>query len=91
LQFIRARSNLILSCFSGGYSLFRGKGGEAGYKRKRKSGENSLVVIIFSRLINRSIFDNRKKGFLYFIYVVVIYVEYVFDWDLYEGFYIEIH
>jgi len=42
VHFIRARSNLILSCSSEGFSIYiftiqwEGEGGEAGYRKKRQ-------------------------------------------------------
>jgi len=48
VHFIRVRSNLILSCSSGGFSIYicysvrRGRERGTGYRGKRKRGEESL-------------------------------------------------
>jgi len=47
VHFIRARSNLILSCSSEGfpiYSLFSGKGGGARYREKREKRKGSFKL-----------------------------------------------
>jgi len=74
VQFIRARSNLILSCSSEGfpiYSLFREKGGGGEGQSIRGRVVRTVIVVItfffFLRLTSRLIFDNRKNRLPYFI------------------------
>jgi len=85
VHFIRARSNLILSCFSGGFPMYircsvrRGEGERRiGCWGKEERVVGTVIVVYinfyyyFLRLTSPSIFDNRENGLLYFTYVVAV-------------------